>query len=302
MKKINKKRQLRELENNLNFFTSGTTKKIHLLNIGVIVNIISFLLKIFLLKKTAYKNAISLKVKKLKFNSINLPESFKGYKILFISDLHIDIIPEMKNILLELINKEHYDLCCIGGDYKFRNIGTPFIAQNFIKELFSEINKKSDIISILGNHDEYEFAQFLDNIGVKVLINETIEITKDNESILISGIDDAGYYGAHDFDETLKGINHTNSSFNILLSHTPDVYKEAESLGFNIFLTGHTHGGQICLPGRIPVLTETNAPRKMVYGQWKYNNMIGYTTSGLGCSGIPARFFCPPEINIITLE
>ncbi len=301
MKKINKKRQLRELENSLNFFTPGTTKKTHLLSIDIIVNIISFLLRFFLLDKTGYKNALSLRLKKINIHSNKIPKSFRGFKILFISDLHIDIIPEMKDILLELINKENFDLCCIGGDYKFRNIGTPFIAQNFIKDLVSEIKKKTDIISILGNHDQYEFAQFLDSIGVKVLINDKLEIKRESESIFICGIDDAGYYGAHDFDEALEGINNAINPFKILLSHTPDVFKEAESRGFDIFLAGHTHGGQICLPGRIPIITETNAPRKMVYGQWRYNNMTGYTTSGLGCSGIPARFFCPPEVAIIEL-
>jgi uncharacterized protein len=301
MKKINKKRQLKELENSINFFTPGSTKKIHLLNIGIIVNIISFLLSIFLLDKKGYKNALSLTLKKINLHSNNIPKPFSGFKILFISDLHIDIIPEMKDILLELINKENFDLCCIGGDYKFKNIGTPFIAQDFIKELVSEIKEKTDIISILGNHDQYEFAQFLDSIGVKVLINDKLEIKKESESIFICGIDDASYYGAHDFEEALEGINNTNNPFKILLSHTPDVFKEADSQGFDIFLAGHTHGGQICLPGRIPVITETNAPRKMVYGKWRYNNMIGYTTSGLGCSGIPARFFCPPEVVIIEL-
>ncbi|MCP4179490.1 MAG: hypothetical protein GY756_17155 [bacterium] len=302
MKKINKNRQLRELDHTLNFFTKGTSKKLHLLNINLVVKIISFVIKILLLEKKAYRNAIKLTLKRINININSLPISFNNFKILFISDLHIDILPEAKDKIKNILKIENYDICCFGGDFCFQNSGPSFFAQNAVSELITCIKNKTDIISILGNHDEYEFAEFLKGIGVKMLINDSIAIKKANESILISGIDDAGYYGSHDFDETLKNINQDNYSCKILLTHTPDIYKEAEAKGFDLCLAGHTHGGQLCLPGRVPILTETNAPLKMVYGKWSYKKMKGYTTSGVGCSGIPARFNCPPEVVIITLK
>jgi predicted MPP superfamily phosphohydrolase len=67
-------------------------------------------------------------------------------------------------------------------------------------------------------------------------------------------------------------------------------------------LCGHTHGGQICLPGGIPVLTDCDAPRRMARGAWRHGRLAGYTSAGSGCSIVDARFHCPPEITLHTLR
>jgi predicted MPP superfamily phosphohydrolase len=90
-------------------------------------------------------------------------------------------------------------------------------------------------------------------------------------------------------------------AFTIFLAHSPEAYKEAARCQAQLYLCGHTHGGQICLPERGPLLTNSKAPRFTAAGSWQHQEMTGYTSRGAGPSGIPLRFNCPGEISLITL-
>jgi predicted MPP superfamily phosphohydrolase len=107
-------------------------------------------------------------------------------------------------------------------------------------------------------------------------------------------------YRVDNIEKAAAGIPH--DEFSILISHTPEIYRQAAHAGFNLMLSGHTHGGQICLPGGIPVTLEAVLPRHMGSGPWKYHEMIGYTSVGAGSSVVPVRFNCPPEITLHHLQ
>src|SRR5213078_5219961 len=79
---------------------------------------------------------------------------------------------------------------------------------------------------------------------------------------------------------------------------TPATYRQAAYADFNVLISGHTHGGQICLPGGIPLTLDSVLPRRMGSGAWKYHEMAGYTSVGAGSSVVPVRFNCPPEITL----
>jgi predicted MPP superfamily phosphohydrolase len=85
------------------------------------------------------------------------------------------------------------------------------------------------------------------------------------------------------------------------LSHTPEVYRQAAHAGYDAFLCGHTHGGQICLPGGIPLTLDARCPRRLGRGAWRHQSMQGYTSAGAGTSIVNLRFNCPPEITLHTL-
>jgi uncharacterized protein len=133
-----------------------------------------------------------------------------------------------------------------------------------------------------------------------MLLNECEIIKRDEQSIYLAGIDDAHFYLTDNIEKTASGI--PNGVFSILLSHTPEIYEEAAHVDFNLLLSGHTHGGQICLPGRIPIILNSVLPRNMGSGAWKYRGMFGYTSVGAGSSTIPVRFNCLPEITLHYLE
>jgi hypothetical protein len=92
-----------------------------------------------------------------------------------------------------------------------------------------------------------------------VLLNESVAIDRDNSSIYLVGVDDAHFYRADNIEKAVAAVPHDCVS--VLLSHTPEIYRQAAHAGFNLMLSGHTHGGQICLPGGIPILLEADLPR-----------------------------------------
>src|SRR5437764_15101049 len=116
------------------------------------------------------------------------------------------------------------------------------------------------------------------------------------DTVHLAGIDDAHFYRVDNIEKAAANIPHRD--FSILLSHTPEIYRQAAHAGFNLLLGGHTHGGQICLPGSIPITLDSVLPRRMGAGSWHFRNMAGYTSVGAGSSIVVARFNCPPEITL----
>jgi uncharacterized protein len=108
--------------------------------------------------------------------------------------------------------------------------------------------------------------------------------------------DDAHYYRVDNIEKAASNI--PPGVFSILLSHTPEVYRQATHAGFDGLLSGHTHGGQICLPGSIPITLSSVLPRRFGSGAWQYHNMFGYTSVGVGSSIVPVRVNCLPEITL----
>jgi predicted MPP superfamily phosphohydrolase len=140
----------------------------------------------------------------------------------------------------------------------------------------------------------------LEQMGIRMLLNECEIIECENQRIHLAGIDDAHFYRVDNIEKAALSI--PADEFSILLSHTPEIYQQAAHADFNLLLSGHTHGGQICLPGRVPITLDSVLPRHMGAGAWKYRDMIGYTSVGAGSSVVPVRFNCPPEITLHYLQ
>jgi predicted MPP superfamily phosphohydrolase len=160
---------------------------------------------------------------------------------------------------------------------------------------------REGVFGVLGNHDCIEMIPDLEDAGVCMLVNDAYAIKRNRETIWLVGVDDPHYYKAHDFKASFKGI--PKGAFSIFAAHSPEVYREAAQQLVRLYLCGHTHGGQIRLPFyNGPIITHSRAPRKIASGLWKYNGMYGYTTAGVGTSGVPLRFNCPGEVVLFTLK
>jgi predicted MPP superfamily phosphohydrolase len=140
----------------------------------------------------------------------------------------------------------------------------------------------------------------LEAMGIRMLFNECETITRGDQEIYLAGVDDPHFYRADDIKKAASSI--PKGAFSILLSHTPETYAQAASEGFDLILSGHTHGGQLCLPGGIPIKLEAALPRAMGAGPWKHAGMTGYTSVGVGTSLLPVRLNCPAEITLHTLS
>jgi predicted MPP superfamily phosphohydrolase len=135
---------------------------------------------------------------------------------------------------------------------------------------------------------------------VRILLNESEAIARGDERIHLAGIDDAHFYRVDNIEKAAASI--PAAAFSILLSHTPEIYRQAAHAGFRLLLSGHTHGGQICLPGSIPITLESALPRRLGSGAWKYHDMTGYTSVGAGSSIVPVRINSRPEITLHRLQ
>lgn len=129
-----------------------------------------------------------------------------------------------------------------------------------------------------------------------MLLNECDVIRRAGERILLAGIDDAHFFRVDSIEKAAESI--AEDDFSILLSHTPEVFRQAAHAGFDVILAGHTHGGQICLPGSIPITLDSALPRKFGAGAWVYDGMLGYTSVGAGSSVVAVRLKCLPEITV----
>ena len=227
----------------------------------------------------------------LTFN--DLPEEFDGFSILHLSDLHIDGLPEIADVIVKFVSGQKYDLCVMTGDYRFETQGMYKQIIEPLKKITSKIKSKNGILAVLGNHDTWRITGFAEELGVQFLINESISIAKGNNKITITGTDDPFSYFTNDEVEALE---ENNEGFKIALVHTTELSKVASQKNYKLYLCGHTHGGQICLPGGIPLITHQYKGRKYFRGIWHINGMTGFTSRGCGVSGIPMRFFSRGEV------
>ncbi len=261
--------------------------------------LIHFVLKITGLERRGLANAIDIKLSEAILELDNLPDGFENCRILFISDFHIEGLENIADKIIELIKKLEYDYCFLGGDYSTFDKFDIDKTKRQMKRIIEHI-KTGRIYGVLGNHDYYEVAVFLQSLGVTMLINEHIILERNGAAVYLAGVDDCYIFDSADMRQASAGI--PAGSFKILLSHSPQLYRQAQKAGFNLLMAGHIHGGQICLPGGIPLIKCAKVPRKITKGPWQYKTMTGYTSTGVGSCNVPARFFCPPEIAVLTLK
>ncbi len=270
----------------LNFF--------HIENWYSIHSLIRILLKLTGLYWRGRANAARVQVKHNDIRFKTLPREFDGLTLLHISDFHADMNDGAMRRLEEILPDLSYDLCVLTGDYRAATFGKFDSALARMRSVLALI--KRPIYGVLGNHDTIRMVPDLEAMGIRMLLNESETITRAGASIYLAGIDDAHYFRVDNIEKAASSIPHP--SFSILLSHTPEIYRQAAHAGFSLLLSGHTHGGQICLPGSIPITLDSVLPRQFGAGAWTYHNMTGYTSTGVGSSIVTVRINCLPEITL----
>lgn len=246
------------------------------------------------------RNAARVVVRDNTFQSASLPSDFEGFTILHLSDLHVEFSEQALQQAAAVIDTLSYDLCVFTGDYRALTYGSHDTAILGVEALAEHI--RSPVYAVLGNHDTVLMAPKLERLGMRVLLNEWVEITRAGsaQKIYLAGVDDAHYFRADNLEKAVAGM--PADAFSMLLSHTPEIYRPATHCDFDVMLCGHTHGGQICLPGGIPLKLNAVIPRRFGAGSWRFGTLQGYTSTGLGTSIVTARFNCPPEITLHRLR
>ncbi|MFC0333323.1 metallophosphoesterase [Paenibacillus sepulcri] len=239
--------------------------------------------------------------KKLAFR--NLPRSYEGLRIVHFSDVHLDFhygLDRMEGLVAKLRELQP-DLLCFTGDLYDNSVGS---SKEGCSRLLGQLKAPLGKWAVLGNHDYTAGAEAVTSIledgGFRVMNNSWEPIGHEGQPLRIAGIDDV-LRGSHDFDAALPPNG--KEPFTILLAHEPDMADEALNYNVDLQLSGHSHGGQVRLPhfGAIftPELARKYPDGLYVLGDEK--KLTLYTNRGIGVSTYPVRFWCRPEITVLTL-
>src|ERR1700751_1582762 len=166
----------------------------------------------------ARKNAEDIKIRHHDFRSPELPASFDGFTILHLSDLHADINNGAMRRLIELLPTVSYDVCVLTGDYRAKTYGPYQAAVEGLAQVRAYL--EGPVYGILGNHDTIRMVPMLEEIGIRMLLNESETIKRGSAKIHLAGIDDAHHYRVDNIEKAAADV--PAEEFSILLSHTPE--------------------------------------------------------------------------------
>lgn len=193
-------------------------------------------------------------------------------------------------------------LVLLAGDFATTETwGVLPVAPEKTAAALAALARRVPTFAVLGNHD-YDYdgervAGALRGVGIRVLVNEALPVEVAGSRIWLAGLDDPVTL-RHDFEATFAALPASEPA--ILLSHTPDVHAFAPD-NVRLIVAGHTHGGQVCLPGFGPVITMSRLPRHQAHGLHQIGGRHLFVTGGIGTSGLPVRFLRPPEVGLLEL-
>jgi predicted MPP superfamily phosphohydrolase len=241
-----------------------------------------------------------------------LPEAFEGYSIYQIADLHMRRFGRREAAVARILDSlPPAGLIALTGDQIHTSGGVkPFL------RLARSFRAEHGAMAVFGNSEHKNgvspaaFARTLEENGIPCLLNRSTTIQRGGDRIAVVGVDDP-VNEKDDLDAALAGV--PAERFVLCLMHSPDSVAHAVMRGVDLVLSGHTHGGQIRLPRIGALFTHTYIGRRMssgYYRTWPLRHAIGiwpgrtqlYVSRGIGVSGLAVRFFCLPELTILTLR
>ena len=233
----------------------------------------------------------------------NLPAAFDGARVLFLSDVHAG--PFLSRAALARVFARlatlRADLVIHGGDMATSNVREILPHAAAVSGLTGPLG----CFAVFGNHDHYTrdvagVGRFFESCGVRVLDNDAVAVSRGGARIALAGIDDWNI-GKPDLDRAMsRAADVAPGAPIVLISHNPDASLEAAARGAALTLSGHTHGGQVRIPGR-PVLVRMSRFR-LDEGRFVHDGAHIVVSRGLGVSGIPLRIACSPEALLVTLR
>lgn len=231
----------------------------------------------------------------------SLPHGWDGVRVLHLTDFHRG--PYVGEYYLgdcvRLARAIPHDMVVLTGDYVSRNAS----GISDYPRWFEGWQPSLGSWAVLGNHDHYTdpdwITQTLTGCGVRVLRNQSVRVDHRGEGVRLIGLGDAASRH-HNVREAMRDTR--PGEFLWLLSHTPGMAWESTQLRIDFMMSGHTHGGQVCLPGGKALFAANHLGPRYAAGLFRMKDLVFYVNRGLGVVFLPVRFFCPPEIAILTLK
>jgi len=231
------------------------------------------------------------------------PVAFDGLRVAHLTDLHHSPIVPIKYLesCVAVVNAERPDLVALTGDYITKGKGEEFIRP--VAAAVGRLAAPLGVFATLGNHDVWVDApavhEALARHGCSVLRNRGTELARPSGRLSVVGLGDLWTEDV-DIRSGFNGVPEGRAS--LILMHNPDSFERWPSGRPGVILAGHTHGGQIALPGFGPPYVPSRYGRKYARGLFQTPRATMYVNRGLGVLHLPARFFARPEIAFLTIR
>ncbi len=238
-----------------------------------------------------------LNVERVRVRLSSWEPSSHRIRIAHLSDIHLGPIVGRETVrsIFELVAARRPDIVCLTGDFVNHSAREIERYEGLLEILRPELG----MFAVLGNHDHYAgrgatIARYLEERGVQVLVNESRHIETPAGPLQIAGLDDL-HFGEPDVPKTMSGLDPKLPR--VMLSHHPDAFPAARREGFDLVLSGHTHGGQICLPWIGPILKHSR--HGYHGGHFEEEGSHLFVSRGLGAVVLPIRFRCAAHLGWI---
>jgi predicted MPP superfamily phosphohydrolase len=247
-----------------------------------------------------YYDAVGFEWNTYRISVPQLPAALNGLRILHLSDLHCQ--PHWQSAYDDLLDRIHHnepDLILITGDI-VDWISNPLPCLPTANKLLAQLRAPLGVFAVTGNHDEWVYPEDFLQTPVRFIQSQRLVINCRGEKIELIGIPGpfrSSFKAA--FEKSLPAK--TPGIPRIILSHFPDQIRRLRRARADLFLSGHTHGGQICLPGMIPIIRHDSLPMKYFLGIHEFDEIILVVNRGLGFSTRNVRIFCPAEVVEVRL-
>jgi len=231
----------------------------------------------------------------------NLPKAFDNLRVAFLTDIHHGPYTSLAAVasMVRTAQSLQPDLILLGGDYSLRE--NKYIRPCF--DVLQGLNAPLGAFGVLGNHD---YAHGLEDTregmkaaGIQELTNSGLWLTRGTSRLRLGGVDDL-WRGRPDVQPALGGATINDAC--VIVSHNPDVAETLTDRRVGLMLSGHTHGGQVCVPGMVNPFVPSRYGMKYAKGLVEAPTTKVYVSKGLGLTGLPMRFNCPPELTLLTLK
>lgn len=283
-----------------------------------------------LLRALAKGERTQLWTTRLRLRVPGLPDALSGWTLAFLSDLHVGRMYVSEEQLLQALEEVDPDYLALAGDYAARPMH-----HDTALALLRRFAERWPTVCTLGNTDHYQewdgegLREQLEEAGARLLVNESHQVALGGATVEFVGLDDPRH-GSVDVEKALRNAQQS-PALRVAVAHSPAVWRELGRIGAHILLCGHTHGGQVRIPGMEAFAVHPGVPRRLSAGLFRYRHRgdarprmerlashwrilsrplrpitasaaggpLLYVTRGVGATGPRARLFCPPELVAI---
>ncbi|MFT4561666.1 MAG: putative MPP superfamily phosphohydrolase [Gammaproteobacteria bacterium] len=248
----------------------------------------------------------SLKIVEHHLRLPDWPKACAGLKLAVLADLHVGSpfngIDKLREIV-ELTNRSKPDLVLLPGDFVIDGVlGGDFVPPETAANVLGKIEASAGIFAVLGNHDWWldpsRVERALADANISVMEDRSQKITHGACSFFLVGVSDFTE-GPHDLEKALSEVTASDST--LLFTHNPDVFPEIPD-HIELTIAGHTHGGQVYLPGLGRLVVPSGYDERFAIGHIVESGRHLFVSSGIGTSILPVRFLVPPEITLLTVD